>query len=48
MAQLNEQFRRMQVLAGLVTEEQLSELSTGGLDPKVLFDFVEKHGTTLS
>ena len=25
MAQLNEQFRRMQVLAGIITEEQLNE-----------------------
>ena len=48
MAQLNEQFRRMQRLAGLITEEQLEELSTGGLDPKVLFDFVEKYGTTFA
>jgi hypothetical protein len=48
MAQLNEQFLRMQRLAGLITEEQLEELSTGGLDPKVLFDFVEKYGTTFA
>jgi hypothetical protein len=48
MAILNEQFLRMQKLAGILTEEQLEELSTGGLDPKVLFDFVEKYGTTFA
>jgi len=48
MARLNEQYLRMQKLAGILTEEQLEELSTGGLDPKVLFDFVEKYGTTFA
>jgi hypothetical protein len=43
MAILNEQFRRMQKLAGIITEEQLEEMSTGDLDPKVLFDFIKKY-----
>jgi len=46
---------RMNQLAGLITESQarkmmavLNEASTGGLDPKILFNFVQKHGTTFS
>jgi hypothetical protein len=40
---LSEEFRRMQKLAGIITEEQLEEMSTGDLDPKVLFDFIKKY-----
>ncbi len=46
--QLNEEFRRMQVLAGIITEGQLNELSTGGLEPKVLYDFIKKYGSNFS
>jgi hypothetical protein len=40
---LSEEFRRMQKLAGIITEEQLEEMSIGDLDPKVLFDFIKKY-----
>jgi len=43
----------MQQLAGVITESEyreslVNELSTGGLDTKVLYNFIEKHGTTFS
>jgi len=42
MAQLNEQFRRMQRLAGIITEEQLNEQDEGPSD-----DALEKAGIDL-
>ena len=45
---LSEEFRRMQKLAGIITENQLNELSTGGLEPKVLYDFLKKYGSNFS
>jgi hypothetical protein len=47
MAILNEQFRRMQKLAGIITEEQLNEdindvLTAGGFDPIDDEDLLEK------
>lgn len=53
MAQSNEQFSRMQKLAGLVTEEQLNEnvndiLTAGGFDPIDDEDLLEKATRVLS
>jgi len=45
--QINE-IKRMQQLAGIIKESQLKEISTGGLDPKVLIDFIKKHGNNFS
>ena len=50
---MNKEFLHMQKLAGLITESEyhrslVNEISTGGLDTKVLYNFIEKHGTTFS
>jgi len=40
MTQLNEQFRRMQVLAGIITEEQLNE-TTNEFNPASYFSAMD-------
>ena len=50
--QINE-FKRMQLIAGLITESEyhkslVNEISTGGLDTKVLYNFINKHGATFA
>jgi hypothetical protein len=47
------EFQRMQRIAGLITESEyhrslVNEISTGGLDTKVLYNFIEKHGTNFA
>jgi hypothetical protein len=47
------EIKRMQKLAGLITESEyhkssVNEISTGGLDTKVLYNFIEKHGDSFA
>jgi hypothetical protein len=47
------EFQRMQKLAGLITESEyhkssVNEISTGGLDTEVLYNFIEKHGDSFA
>jgi hypothetical protein len=50
---MTNEFQRMQKLAGLITESEyhkssVNEISTGGLDTKVLYNFINKHGDSFA